>query len=148
MKKFLILFLICLGQNVFSQTTKGNSYENTNNSETLPYIPVHEVINEQNEVYNLAGIEVRPEFPGGQEAFSKYIKDNYKNPQKDLKGKVYVTFIVENDGSLNNIKILKDIGYGTGQEVIRVLKKSPKWTPGKQNNKIVRVQYSLPVIIN
>lgn len=112
------------------------------NSSVIP------VIEEENQVYNTAGIEVRPEFPGGEEALNKYLKDNYKNPQKDLKGKVYATFIIEKDGSLSDIKILRDLGYGTGTEAIRVLKKSPKWTPGKQNDKVVRVLYSIPTIVN
>lgn len=117
-------------------------YDFTQNSSVIP------VIEEENQVYNTAGIEVRPEFPGGEEALNKYLKDNYKNPQKDLKGKVYATFIIEKDGSLSDIKILRDLGYGTGAEAIRVLKKSPKWTPGKQNDKVVRVLYSIPIIVN
>ena len=64
-----------------------------------------------------------------------------------LKGKLLVTFIVEKDGSLSNIKINKDLGYGMGDEAIRVLKLSPKWTPGKVNHKLARVEYSLPITI-
>jgi periplasmic protein TonB len=64
-----------------------------------------------------------------------------------LKGKVYVTFVVEKDGSLTDIKVLRDIGYGTGKEAIRVLSKCPKWMPGEQNGKKVRVLYSLPITI-
>lgn len=111
--------------------------------------PVSEVIAEdKDQVYNTAGIEVRPEFPGGQQSLEVFLKENYKNPQKDLKGRVYATFIIEKDGSLSDIKILRDIGYGTGAEAIRVLKNSPKWIPGKQNDKIVRVLYSMPIIVN
>ncbi|HTG67178.1 MAG TPA: energy transducer TonB, partial [Flavobacterium sp.] len=58
-----------------------------------------------------------------------------------------VSFVVEKDGSLTDIKVLRDIGYGTGKEAIRVLQKSPKWNPGIQNGKPVRVQYSLPITI-
>ncbi|WP_264553719.1 energy transducer TonB [Flavobacterium sp. N2038] len=117
-------------------------YNSTQSSSVIP------VIEEENQVYNTAGIEVRPEFPGGQEALEHFLKDNYKKPQNDLKGKVYATFIIEKDGSLSDIKILRDIGFGTGAEAIRVLKNSPKWTPGKQNNKVVRVLYSMPIVIN
>ncbi|WP_281232192.1 energy transducer TonB [Flavobacterium gelatinilyticum] len=117
-------------------------YERTNNN------TVSLVIEEENQVYNTAGLEVKPEFPGGQQALELFLKENYKNPQKDLKGRVYVTFIIEKDGSLSDIKILRDFGYGTGAEAIRVLKKSPKWIPGKQNDKIVRVLYSMPIIVN
>lgn len=107
------------------------------------------VIEEENQVYNTAGLEVRPEFPGGQEAFERFIKENYKNPKDTaIKGKVYLTFIIEKDGSLSDIKVLRDIGFGTGAEAIRVLKISPKWIPGKQNNNLVRVLYSIPISVN
>jgi protein TonB len=103
---------------------------------------------EDNNIYNSAGIQVKPDFPGGIEKFYKYIANNYKTPEEDgLKGKVYVNFVVEKDGSLTDIKVIRDIGYGTGKEAIRVLKNSPKWVPGEQNGKKVRVLYSLPISI-
>lgn len=106
------------------------------------------VVEEDNSVYNTAGIEVKPEFPGGIEKFYKFVGNNYRAPEEEgLKGKVYVTFVVEKDGSLTDIKVLRDIGYGTGAEAIRVLKKSPRWAPGEQNGKKVRVLYSLPITI-
>lgn len=100
------------------------------------------------QVYNTAGIEVKPEFPGGMEKFYSFVGKNYRTPDEGgLKGKVYVTFVVEKDGSLTDIKVLRDIGYGTGKEAIRVLQKCPKWNPGIQNGKPVRVLYSLPITI-
>lgn len=106
------------------------------------------VVEEDNNVYNTAGIEVKPDFPGGIEKFYKFVGNNYKTPEEEgLKGKVYVTFVVEKDGSLTDIKVLRDIGYGTGAEAVRVLKKCPRWTPGEQNGKKVRVLYSLPITI-
>jgi beta-lactamase regulating signal transducer with metallopeptidase domain len=88
----------------------------------------------------------QPEFPGGIVAFYKFIGTNFKVPA-ELKGsgKVVLTFIVEKNGSLSEFEILKDIGFGSGEEVIRVLKLSPKWIPGKENNELVRVKYSLPI---
>lgn len=78
----------------------------------------------------------------------KFVGKNYRVPDEEgLKGNVFVTFVVEKDGSLTDIKVLRDIGYGTGKEAIRVLKSSPKWIPGEQNGKKVRVQYSLPIRI-
>ncbi|MNL60417.1 Gram-negative bacterial tonB protein [compost metagenome] len=59
-----------------------------------------------------------------------------------------MTFIIEKDGSLSDIKVLRDIGHGTGAEAIRVLKMSPKWIPGKQNNNVVRTLFSIPVSVN
>ncbi|MET0759438.1 MAG: energy transducer TonB [Flavobacterium sp.] len=103
---------------------------------------------EDNNIYNTAGIEVKPLFPGGMDKFYKYVGNNYRAPEEEgLKGKVYVTFVVEKDGSLTDIKVLRDIGFGTGKEAIRVLKSSPKWVPGEQNGKKVRVLYSLPITI-
>jgi protein TonB len=106
------------------------------------------VVEEDNSIYNSAGIEVKPEFPGGIEKFYSFVGKNYQTPEEEgLKGKVYVSFCVEKDGSLTDIKVLRDIGYGTGKEAIRVLNKSPRWAPGEQNGKKVRCTYSLPISI-
>ena len=99
-------------------------------------------------VYNTAQIEVKPEFPGGYEEFYKFIGKNYKTPNVGgLKGKVYVTFVIEKDGSIDEIRVLRDIGYGTGKEAIRVLKLCPNWIPGEQDGKKVRCTFSLPISI-
>ena len=103
---------------------------------------------DDNNIYNTAGIEVKPDFPGGMAKFYKFVGNNYRTPEEEgLAGKVYVTFVVEKDGSLTDIKVVRDIGYGTGKEAIRVLKSCPKWNPGEQNGKKVRVLYSLPITI-
>ena len=101
-----------------------------------------------NNIYNTAGIEVKPDFPRGNEKFYSYVGKNYQVPEEEgLKGKVFVSFVVEKDGSLTDIKVIRDIGYGTGKEAIRVLKNCPRWNPGEQNGKKVRVLYSLPINI-
>jgi len=106
------------------------------------------VVEEDNTIYNTAGIEVKPDFPGGIDKFLAFVGKNYQAPDEEgLKGKVYVTFVVEKDGSLTDIKVLRDIGYGTGKEAVRVLNKSPRWTPGEQNGKKVRCTFSLPISI-
>jgi protein TonB len=103
---------------------------------------------EDNNIYNTAGIEVKPDFPGGMAKFNKFVGNNYHTPEEEgLAGKVYVTFVVEKDGSLTDIKVVRDIGFGTGKEAIRVLKSCPKWNPGEQNGKKVRVLCSLPITI-
>ncbi|KAF2509917.1 energy transducer TonB [Flavobacterium foetidum] len=133
---------------VGDQTIKGDPDAVLTVDEPVGTGPVSQVVEEDNQVYNTAGIEVKPDFPGGIEKFYKFVGNNYKTPEEEgLKGKVYVTFVVEKDGSLTDIKVLRDIGYGTGAEAIRVLKKCPKWTPGEQNGKKVRVLYSLPITI-
>ncbi|MDI6047211.1 M56 family metallopeptidase [Flavobacterium yafengii] len=102
----------------------------------------------ENEVYNTAGITEKPDFPGGIMEFYKFVGNNFKTPeQPNLKGKVYITFIIEKDGSLSDIKNIRDIGFETGEEAIRVLKICPKWIPGKMNGVPVRVMYSLPITI-
>jgi len=135
MKKFLILILICAAQISFSQT------QNT----------VSVMSDDENHVYNIAGIDIKPEFPGGINEFYKYIGQNYKIPKEKpntVKGKIVTTFVVEKDGSLNDIKIIKDVGFNTGNEAIRVLKLSPKWNSGKLEGQDVRVLYVLPITIN
>jgi periplasmic protein TonB len=103
---------------------------------------------EDNKVYSNAGLEVSPEFNGGMAKFYEYVGRTYQTPEEDgLKGKVYISFVVEKDGSLTDIKVTRDIGFGTGAEAIRVLKKCPRWKPGIQNGNPVRVLYSLPISI-
>jgi len=94
-------------------------------------------------------VEKMPEFPGGEEKLYKYLRDNLKYPdmaaQQNIQGKVYVQFVVEKDGSIANPKVLRDIGGGCGDEALRVVRAMPKWNPGIQRTKKVRVQYTLPV---
>ncbi|MCL9806698.1 STMP1 family protein [Flavobacterium amniphilum] len=72
---------------------------------------------EDNTVYSSAGLDYQPEFPGGLQKFGLYISENYNLPNvKGLKGKVIVEFVVEKDGSLGLIKVIRDIGFGTGEE--------------------------------
>lgn len=78
---------------------------------------------DENSIYHYSGIEVKPEYPGGLQEFYKYIGSSYNVPNvKGLSGKVFMSFVVEKDGSLSDIKAIRDIGYGTGQEAVRVLK--------------------------
>ncbi|MFE3847242.1 M56 family metallopeptidase [Flavobacterium sp. LB3P45] len=90
----------------------------------------------------------QPQFQGGMNEFYKFVGANYKIPA-ELKGngRVYIKFMVEKDGSLSEFEILRDMGFGTGEEAIRVLKLSPKWIPGTDKVKPVRVQYSLPITL-
>ncbi len=108
-----------------------------------------DVVEEDNNIYNTAGIEVKPDFPGGMEKFYKFISKNYVAPEDDdfPGGRVYVNFVVEKDGSLTDIKVVRDAGYGTGKEALRVLKSCPKWNSGEQNGKKVRVLFSLPIMV-
>ena len=100
------------------------------------------------DIYTTAGITEKPDFPGGIMEFYKFVGNNFKTPeQPNLKGKVYITFIIEKDGSISDVKNIRDIGFGTGDEAVRVIKLSPRWIPGKMNGVPVRVMYSLPITI-
>jgi hypothetical protein len=98
---------------------------------------------DDNTIYNTIEIGTKPEFPGGITKFHHFFYSNFQVPDEDnLKGNIATSFIIEKDGSLSDIRVNRDIGYGTGKEAIRVLKKSPKWIPGKQNGKTIRVLYT------
>lgn len=94
-------------------------------------------------------VEEMPEFPGGDEAKIRYLIDNLHYPQdarnSHIQGTVYASFIVEKDGSVTNIKILRGIGTSCDMEVIRVIQNMPHWIPGKQRGKPVRVRFNMPV---
>ncbi len=93
-------------------------------------------------------VDVIPQFPGGEEALYKYLGENVKYPQaakdKGIQGKVFVSFVVEIDGSISEIKVLRGIGEGCDEEAVSVMKNMPKWIPGSMNGIPVRVQYNLP----
>ena len=92
--------------------------------------------------------EVMPQFPGGDQAMMKFVAENVQYPQeardKEISGRVMVGFIVEKDGSVNEVKVVKGIGGGCDEEAVRVVKAMPKWIPGKQDDKPVRVSYTMP----
>lgn len=94
-------------------------------------------------------VDEMPQFPGGEEAMMKFLVENVKYPDSvkecPSSGTVIVTFIVETDGSLSNIKILRSVEESLDNEAIRVVKSMPKWEPGKQNGEKVRVNYNLPL---
>lgn len=111
--------------------------------------PPMESSQKSSHIYSMAEIEVRPDFPGGLHKFYEFFEKTYVTPKgtENLKGKVFVTFVVDTDGSLTDIRVLRDLGNGTGEEAVRVLKSCPNWIPGQQNGKKIRVQYSLPLRI-
>ena len=121
--------------------------EEATNIEITPVKIEEEVEEEEMTIFQV--VENDPEFPGGVEAMYKYLAQSIKYPQlareNSITGRVYVTFVVEKDGSVSGVKVLRDIGGGCGAEAVRVVKAMPKWTPGKQRGKAVRVQYNLPV---
>ena len=94
--------------------------------------------------------ETMPSFQGGDlNTFRNWVQQNVRFPQialeNGIQGRVTLTFVIERDGSLTNIQVLQTPDRSLSEEAIRVLSKSPKWTPGKQRNQTVRVKYTLPV---
>lgn len=100
-------------------------------------------------IYEAAGVEVFPEFPGGMNAWAKFIQRNLRYPaiaqESAVQGKVFLSFVVEKDGNISDVKVLRGIGYGCDEEAIRVIKKSPRWKAGMQNNLPVRVRFQMPI---
>ena len=95
--------------------------------------------------------EQMPIFEGGDAALLKYLGENLKLPEEDqergMQGRMVVGFIVEKDGSLTNVKVLRAVDIAIDAEVLRVVKGMPKWIPGRHNGQRVRVRYLLPIHI-
>lgn len=105
---------------------------------------------EEEEIIYMGGaVYTDPEYKGGMDKFKDYIQGNYifSKETNNLNGEIQASFVTEKDGSLSNIKLLKDIGDGMGKDLIRLLEKSEKWIPGTQNGKVTRHLYSITLII-
>ncbi|TDQ09286.1 energy transducer TonB [Pedobacter metabolipauper] len=107
------------------------------------------ITKDTSKVYDFVALDSQPSFPGGTHGFYEYLRTNLKYPPMAIKnnteGKVYVSFVVETDGSLSDIKIDRKLGAGTDEEAVRVLKKSPKWIPGKYKGEVVRTKFNIPI---
>lgn len=118
-------------------------------TEVQDYVPVEEE-EEEEEAQIFTVVESMPDFPGGDAARIKYLNENIKYPQmareSGIQGRVFVTFVVEKDGSVTDVRVLRGIGGGCDEEAIRVIKNMPKWDAGKQRGKPVRVQFNMPIL--
>lgn len=124
-----VAFTLCLNQTVKAQS-------NDNNKTAIA-----------NEPFN--AVEILPEYPGGIQKFAAFINKNLDQSKASQPGKVIITFVVEKDGSLKEVRPVGHIFDKTAaKEAVRVVKLSPKWIPGKQNGKLVSVQYTVPVVFN
>ena len=94
-------------------------------------------------------VEQMPAFPGGEEKLIEFVSKNVEYPQEakeeGVQGRVFVGFVVEKDGSVGDVKLLRGIGHGCDEEAVRVVKMLPKWKPGMHNGEIVRVSYQIPI---
>ena len=110
-----------------------------------PEPPKHE---EENKVFDI--VEQQPLFPGGPAALMKYLSENTKYPvvaqENGIQGRVTVQFVVEKDGSISDVHVLRGVDPSLDKEAVRVVKSMPRWTPGKQNGITVRVNYRVPVL--
>lgn len=102
-----------------------------------------------NAVLTIGGVDEYPEFTGGAKAWSKYMERNLRYPsraqEEGAAGKVFVSFVVEKDGSITDVSVIKGIGFGCDEEAIKVIKKSPLWKPGKNKGVPVRVRYNMAI---
>lgn len=117
---------------------------------TSPLPVVQDTVDISNAVFEI--VEVMPVFPGGMSALMKYIGENIKYPEeakkKNMQGRVYVAFIVNQDGSISDTRIIRGASPLLDAEALRVIGSMPKWKPGMQKGKAVRVQYSVPVVFS
>jgi TonB family protein len=131
--------------------TKNNATDSADNSLTKTKITSVRILDtlKQGGSRLFNAVEIEPQFPGGSEAFMRFLGTNIHYPPVDktnrIQGKVFVNFVVEKDGSLDNIKVLRTPTETLGAEVVRVMTLSPKWRPGIQNGYVVRTKYTVPV---
>jgi protein TonB len=127
------------GTNEGVETDMGGSYDDGTGW-------IDDVVPEE-QIFTIA--EEMPSFPGGEAELFKYLGKNIMYPEiansAGISGVVYMTFVVNKDGTLRDVKVLRGIGGGCDEEAMRVVKNMPAWKPGKQRGKSVTVQYNLPI---
>lgn len=128
-----------LTKHSFSKTEKTYSFEKT---QCGPPITLNDIY-EDNTVYGTAGIDVLPDYPGGIEVFYNLFRNGYiiPKPLKKSTGEIKMSFVIEKDGTLNEIKTVESPGFASEDDAIRILKKSVKWAPGEINGEKVRTYY-------
>ena len=140
---FIMLNLLTATVCIKAQTTKDLA------PPAPAFIDSSKFVNEDDNVYNIAVIEQIPSFPNGKAAMFKYLANNIKYPaiarENGIEGTVYVEFIIAKDGSVTNVVAKRKVDGGCTEEALRVIKKMPNWTPGRQEGKPVNVKYTLPI---
>lgn len=130
------------------QVSTTDNYADLNNIVITGFLPKKEEVSDQS-IYNFVSMSSPPNYPGGVYKFYEYLSKNIKYPtmaaDNEIEGNVFVSFVVEKDGSLTDIKVDRRLGYGTDEEALRVLKMSKRWNPGMQNGRPVRVKYNIPI---
>ena len=111
------------------------------------YVENSSVVKE--EIYDNFSVQKPPTFPGGEKELLKFLAENIKYPslarENNIQGNVALTFVVDKNGQVSDITVLRDIGGGCGKEALRVMNAMPKWSPGEANGHAVKVRFTLPV---
>lgn len=106
-------------------------------------------VTEDNEVVDFAAVESKPEFPGGDSELMKYIAENTQYPEiaknNGVSGRVFVQFVIDRDGAVTNVKVIRSVDPALDEEAVRVIKAMPNWKPGYQRGKTVSVIYRVPI---
>ena len=134
--------------NVETESIEVNTEETE--QEVVIAAPVEAPVEEEEEEVIFVVVEKMPEFPGGQQALFKYLSENVKYPviaqENGIQGRVICQFVVNKDGSIVDVEVVRSGGDASlDKEAVRVIKSMPKWKPGKQRGKAVRVKYTVPV---
>jgi len=123
--------------------------EDDKNKEVVIQAPVAAPIQEEEDNVVFQVVETMPSFPGGDQALFKFLGDNVKYPviaqENGIQGRVICQFVVNKDGSIVDVEVVRPVDPSLDKEAIRVIKSMPNWSPGKQRGKSVRVKYTLPV---
>lgn len=134
MKRFLFSLSILLAACI-------NSFAHANNEGDSP--------NDNSQIYNLAMVEILPEFPGGSTEMYKWIAEHIIYPaqaiDEGIQGKVIVDFVISENGDIENVRVLRAKHPALDKEAVRVIKSMPKWRPGQINGKNVKTSYLVPV---
>ena len=148
----LPVFALLILLNTQCDNTKPNDVKQqpaVTETETILEQPVYdkEALNLQDSIYRVA--EVMPQYPGGPNEIMRYIQENIKYPQSakanKIEGRVFVSFVVEKDGSITNAVVLRGIDKECDAEALRVVSSMPKWTPGQHKGEVVRTQFTIPI---
>lgn len=120
---------------------------NQEGSKDIVDVPSEPVVQEEEKIFTV--VEEMPGFPGGEEKLFEYLRKNIKYPpvarENGMQGRVFVTFVVDKDGKVKDVKVLRGVGGGCDEEALRVIRSMPDWKAGRQNGRPVSVQYNLPV---
>jgi protein TonB len=128
MKKILFLFLVFSFQNILSQTNDT-------------------IVGQQGPIYDAKEVDKMPEFIGGMQKFYQYVMNKFETPAGNKSGKILTKFVIEIDGSITNIEVVRDDVDGASK-ALKLFKNCPKWNPGEKNGEKVRTRFLFPIMVN